>query len=597
MEYIRKMESCRRITMAIIGIDLGTTNSLACVYRNGRTELIPNELGEYKTNSVVSMMEDGSVLVGAAAKERLITHPESTAASFKVWMGTERLISLGKKSFKPEELSSLVLKQILQDARQYLGEPVEEAVISVPAYFNDNQRCATKLAAQLAGLTVKRLINEPSAAALYYRHSMQEQSDSQMMVIDFGGGTLDVSIVECFENIIEITAIAGDNHLGGNDIDRAIVAYFCEQNGLSMEKLDSFALSSLYRQAEEAKIALSQRDTDTGVSVVLRQEDDKYSMILTDKLLRQLCEPIFQKVRAVISRAMKDRARVGKINEVILVGGSAQLTVFCDYLEELFGRRPAVQGNTDEMVALGVGLCAGIKERAEELQDLVMTDVCPFSLGVATYNDARDKNPHMAFLIQRSSMLPASHQGDFYTLSNNQQKLRFEIYQGEGYYASDNLKLGELEVRVPPGMAGEQYATVTFTYDIDGILHVSARSSGGDYRERMILNSRYQPGDTALQQAHERIAQIQLAARGNQEDQLLLETAMRLYAQTTGYEREQVARLIQYFEYNRQSRDLIQMEKTRREMRKQLAAIEIYLYADPLDMDFWADDDDGEDDE
>lgn len=597
MEYSRRMESCRRITMAIIGIDLGTTNSLACVYRNGRTELIPNELGEYKTNSVVSMMEDGSVLVGAAAKERLITHPESTAASFKVWMGTERLISLGKKSFKPEELSSLVLKQILQDARQYLGEPVEEAVIIVPAYFNDNQRCATKLAAQLAGLKVKRLINEPSAAALYYRHSMQEQSDSQMMVIDFGGGTLDVSIVECFENIIEITAIAGDNHLGGNDIDRAIVAYFCEQNGLSMEKLDSFALSSLYRQAEEAKIALSQRDTDTGVSVVLRQEDDKYSMVLTNKLLRQLCEPIFRKVRAVISRAMKDRARVGKINEVILVGGSAQLTVFCDYLEELFGRRPAVQGNTDEMVALGVGLCAGIKERAEELQDLVMTDVCPFSLGVATYNDARDKNPHMAFLIQRSSMLPASHQGDFYTLSNNQQKLRFEIYQGEGYYASDNLKLGELEVRVPPGMAGEQYATVTFTYDIDGILHVSARSSGGDYRERMILNSRYQPGDTALQQAHERIAQIQLAARGNQEDQLLLETAMRLYAQTTGYEREQVARLIQYFEYNRQSRDLIQMEKTRREMRKQLAAIEIYLYADPLDMDFWADDDDGEDDE
>ncbi|MDE6620368.1 MAG: Hsp70 family protein [Lachnospiraceae bacterium] len=584
--------------MAIIGIDLGTTYSLACVYRNGRAELIPNELGDYKTNSVVSMMEDGSVLVGAAAKERLITHPESTAASFKVWMGTERMISLGNKSFKPEELSSLVLKQILQDARQYLGEPVEEAVISVPAYFNDNQRCATKLAAQLAGLTVKRLINEPSAAALYYRHSMQEQGDSQMMVIDFGGGTLDVSIVECFENIIEITAIAGDNHLGGNDIDCAIAAYFCRQNGLTMEKLDAFALSSLYRQAEEAKIALSQGDMDTRVSVVLVQDDNKYSVTLTNTLLRQLCEPIFGKVRAVISRAMKDRARAGRINEVILVGGSAQLTVFCDYLEELFGRRPAVHGNTDEMVALGVGLCAGIKERAEELQDLVMTDVCPFSLGVATYNDVRDNNPHMAFLIQRSSMLPASHQDNFYTLSNNQQKLRFEIFQGEGYYAKDNLKLGELEVRVPPGMAGQQYATVTFTYDIDGILHVSARSSGGDYRERMILNSRFQPRDMALQQAHERISQIQLAARGNQEDQLLLETAMRLYTQMTGTVREQAAKLIQYFEWNRESGDLIQREKARREMRKQLAAIEIYLYADPLDLDFWADDDeDREDDE
>ena len=202
----------------------------------------------------------------------------------------------------------------------------------------------------------------------------------------------------------------------------------------------------------------------------------------------------------------------------------------------------------------------------------------------------------MAFLIQRSSMLPASHQDNFYTLSNNQQKLRFEIYQGEGYYASDNLKLGELEVRVPPGMAGQQYATVTFTYDIDGILHVSARSSGGDYRERMILNSRFQPEDMALLQAHERISQIQLAARGNQEDQLLLETAMRLYTQMTGNDRDRIAELIEYFDHNRKSGDLIRIEKARREMRKQLAAIEIYLYADPLAMDFWVEDDDREED-
>ncbi len=586
--------------MAVIGIDLGTTNSLVCVYQNGRAELIPNELGEYKTNSVVSVMEDGSVLVGAAAKERLITHPESTAASFKVWMGTERQISLGKRNFKPEELSALVLRQLLQDAEQYLGEKVEEAVISVPAYFNDNQRCATKLAAQLAGLTVKRLINEPSAAALYYRCSTQMQDDSQLLVIDFGGGTLDVSIVECFENIIEITAIAGDNHLGGNDIDRAVVAHFCEQNGLVMEKLDPSALSSLYRQAEAAKIALSQEKETAERSMILRLGADRYSLTLDEALLRRLCEPIFRKVRAVISRAMKDRERAGRISDVVLVGGSAQLGVFCDYLEELFGRRPSLCAGTDEMVALGVGLCAGIKERAQGLQDLVMTDVCPFSLGVATYNDVMDRNPHMAFLIQRSSMLPASRQDNFYTLSDDQQKLRFEIYQGEGYYASDNLKLGELEVRVPPGRAGQQYATVTFTYDIDGILHVSARSSGGDYRDRMILNPRFQPGEGALQEAYERVSQIQLAAVGSQEDQLLLETAKRLYAQTTGECREQIADLIWYFDQNcLQSSgqnggggDLIRMEKIRREMRRQLAALEIYLYADPLDTDFWEDDDD-----
>ena len=213
--------------MAIIGIDLGTTNSLACVYRDGRAERIPNELGEYKTSSAVSVLEDGTVLVGAVAKERLVTHPEATAASFKIWMGTEKALTLAGRRFKPEELSALVLRQLLEDAKRYLGEAVEEAVISVPAYFNDDQRCATKLAAQLAGLNVKRLINEPSAAALYHRYSAQT-GDCQLMIVDFGGGTLDVSIVECFVNIIEITAIAVENRLGGDDIDRAIAAHFCQ---------------------------------------------------------------------------------------------------------------------------------------------------------------------------------------------------------------------------------------------------------------------------------------------------------------------------------------------------------------------------------
>lgn len=576
-------------TMAIIGIDLGTTNSLACIFRNGRTELIPNELGTYKTSSVVSLLEDKTVLVGAAAKERLISNPQSTAASFKVWMGTERLIPLGGRSFLPEELSALVLRQILQDAQRYLGEPVEEAVISVPAYFNDNQRSATKLAAQLAGVTVKRLINEPSAAALYHRHCTQEQEDRQMMVIDFGGGTLDVSIVECFENIIEITAIAGDNHLGGDDIDRAIVSYFCAQNGLSEEGLDMASRSSLYRRAEEAKMLLSKSGEGTEASIVLDEGSDCYRLALNNTLLRQLCEPVFERVRNVIVRAMKERERAGKIDEVVLVGGSAQLTVFQDFLEELFGRRPAVCENTDEMVALGVGLCAGIKERAQELQEIVMTDVCPFSMGVATYNNARDEQPHMAFLIQRSSMLPASHQGTFYTLHDNQQVLRFEIYQGEGYYASENLKLGELEVRVPPGLAGQQYAVVTFTYDIDGILHVSAASSGGDYRDRLILNARLQPKDMALKQVYERISQIQLAARGTQEDQLLLETALRLHAETSGRKREQIAAQITYFIQSRDEGNPIQMEKARREMKRQLAELEIYLYADSLAL--WPDSD------
>jgi len=572
--------------MAIIGIDLGTTNSLACVYRDGKVELIPNELGEYKTSSAVSVLEDGTVLVGAAAKERLVSHPESTAASFKIWMGTEKVLTLGDRQFKPEELSALVLRQLMEDARRYLGESVEEAVISVPAYFNDDQRCATKLAARLAGLTVKRLINEPSAAALYHRYSTQS-GDCQLMIVDFGGGTLDVSIVDCFENIIEITAIAGDNRLGGGDIDRAIAAHFCRENGLTEDRLEPSLRASLYRQAEMAKIALS---SAPAASISLQQGEEQYSLVLTNDLLRQLCGPVFQKVRAVIGRAMKDRERSGRINDVILVGGSSQLTVFGDFLEELFGRRPHVAAGPDEIVALGVGLCAGIKERAEDLQDLVMTDVCPFSLGVSTYSYAGDRTPHMAVLIPRSSMLPASHQERFYTLHDNQHGLRFEIYQGEGYFASENLKLGELEVRVPPGPAGEQSALVTFTYDIDGILHVSAKSSGGDYRDRLILNPNLHLTEEDQARAMERIRQIQLAAQGSQRDQLLLERALRLYTQLLGSRRDMAARIIDFWKGLMDRGDLIGREKNYAQVKEQLDLLEAQAEAEPWDEGFWFED-------
>ena len=569
--------------MAIIGIDLGTTNSLACIYRDGRAELIPNELGEYKTSSAVSVLQDGTVLVGAAARERLVSHPEATAASFKIWMGTQKTLALGSRRFKPEELSAFVLRQLLEDARRYLGEDVEEAVISVPAYFNDDQRCATKLAAQLAGMTVKRLINEPSAAALYHRYSTQS-GDSQMMIVDFGGGTLDVSIVDCFENIIEITAIAGDNRLGGDDIDRAIAAHFCKENGLTEERLEPSLRASLYRQAETAKIALS---SAPAAAISIQQGEEQYSLLLTAPLLRQLCEPVFQRVRSVISRAMKDRERARAIDDVILVGGSAQLPVFGDFLEELFGRRPQVAAKPDEIVALGVGLCAGIKERAEDLQDLVMTDVCPFSLGVATYSYRGDKTPHMAVLIPRSSMLPASHRGTFCTMYDNQRALRFEIYQGEGYFASENLKLGEVEVQVPPGPSGEQSATVTFTYDIDGILHVSAQSSGGDYRDKLILNPNLHLSESEREKAMARINEIQLAAQGSQKEQLLLERALRLYEQAMGRRRELTASLITTWKTTMDQGSPIDRERAYGWIREQLDALEAELAADPFDEMFW----------
>jgi len=405
-----------------------------------------------------------------------------------------------------------------------------------------------------------------------------------MMIVDFGGGTLDVSIVDCFENIIEITAIAGDNRLGGDDIDRAIAAHFCKENGLTEERLEPSLRASLYRQAETAKIALS---SAPAAAISIQQGEEQYSLLLTAPLLRQLCEPVFQRVRSVISRAMKDRERARAIDDVILVGGSAQLPVFGDFLEELFGRRPQVAAKPDEIVALGVGLCAGIKERAEDLQDLVMTDVCPFSLGVATYSYRGDKTPHMAVLIPRSSMLPASHRGTFCTMYDNQRALRFEIYQGEGYFASENLKLGEVEVQVPPGPSGEQSATVTFTYDIDGILHVSAQSSGGDYRDKLILNPNLHLSESEREKAMARINEIQLAAQGSQKEQLLLERALRLYEQAMGRRRELTASLITTWKTTMDQGSPIDRERAYGWIREQLDALEAELAADPFDEMFW----------
>lgn len=562
----------------IIGIDLGTTNSLVCVYKNEKTELIPNGLGKYMTSSAVSILEDGTILTGAAARERLISHPERTAASFKRFMGTEKKFLLGEKTFLAHELSALILKQLYEDAKAYVGEDIEEAIISVPAYFDDNQRNATKLAAELAGLPVKRLINEPSAAALYH-NLLSKNQDCRLMLVDFGGGTLDVSIVECFENVIEIVAIAGDNRLGGDDIDRAIAEYFCKVHSLDLSLLPKGQQAVLLCQAEAAKRALSEEGAAPVIRMVLEQT---YELKLTKDLLRELCGPCLNRIKSVITRAVNDsRLSPSELDDIVLVGGSAKLAVLGDFLEELTGRRPVVLTNPEYMVAKGTGVCAGIKERREALRDIVMTDVCPFSLGIAVANDARDQNLHMATLIPRSSMLPTSRSETFYTLSDNQTHIRLQIFQGESYYASENLKLGELMVRVPMGRAGQQYVNVHFAYDINGILHVDAKSSGGDTQDTVIVNPKVQLNEKELREKVDMLKQLRFAAEGSEEDHLLMAKAERLYAELTGPEREQAAALLASYQKVLKGGELIELKKQRKAARALTECWERMLYADP----------------
>ena len=565
--------------MAIIGIDLGTTNSLVSVYRNGRAELLPNEWGQLLTPSCVGVLEDGTVTVGAVAKERLITHPGETAASFKTWMGTQKEFLLGGKVFLPHELSALVLRKLTQTAREALGEEIEEAVISVPAYFNDNQRCATRLAAQLAGLPVKRLINEPSAAALCHsRAALREEQ--RLLIVDFGGGTLDVSVVDCFENMVEIVAIAGNNRLGGNDIDRAIAAYFCEQTGLTWSALSPQQQRQLLSLAEKGKIGLSKAG-GRGCVLVCQMDGETFSVPLDRETLSAVCQPIFQQVKEVIVRAIRDSSiPISAIQDVILVGGSSQLGVFVDYLEALFSKRPTLAEHPEHTVALGVGLCAGIKGRSADLRDLVMTDVCPFSLGVATCDDLQDANPHMATLIQRSSILPARRTERFFTLSNNQRRIRLSIYQGENYYAADNLLLGELSVSVPPDEAGKQWAAVTFAYDINGILEVTAESSGGDRRRTVILNPKLNWSEEEIAQALEQLSALPDPSLPQQEDLLLLSRAERLFAELSDQRREEAAWIIQCLRQAAQSGSPIRLAQERERLSRHLDELEAWAQRD-----------------
>lgn len=436
--------------MAVIGIDLGTTNSLACVCLDGRITLVPNSLGQVLTPSAVSVDENGEICVGAVARERLIPHPSDTAASFKRYMGTDRRFTLSGRSFTPQELSSFVLRQLKEDAERMLGEEVTEAVISVPAYFNDHQRYATREAGRLAGLKVERLINEPSAAALAASRISREEEGSYL-VFDFGGGTLDVSIVDYFDNVIEIIAVSGDNHLGGNDFDEVIARRFCRETGMVYEELEASQRASLLGLAEKCKRDLTDQKE---ASLIFGSEDRTFT--LTNMLLAESCQKIFDRITQVVQNALRDSKRtIQEIDEVVLVGGSAKMPVVMLFLQTFLGRKPCMIGSPDEIVALGAGTYAGIKERKQEIRDLVLTDICPFTLGTNVVNYADADRPIMSPIIERNSILPSSKKGYYTNSYDNQSQITIGIYQGEGYYCDDNIKLGSIEMEILPVRKGK----------------------------------------------------------------------------------------------------------------------------------------------
>lgn len=527
--------------MAIIGIDLGTTNSLVCVYMDGEVRLIPNVFGKTLTPSVVSVAEDGSIYVGAVAKERLITHPEATVASFKRYMGTDMVFELARQKFTPQELSAFVLRQLKEDAERFLGEEVTEAVVSVPAYFNDNQRYATKEAGELAGLKVERLINEPSAAALTASR-LEGKEEGSFLVFDFGGGTLDVSVVDYFDNVIEIIAVNGDNHLGGDDFDERIARHICDQYQISYEGLSRGERASLLQCAENCKRELSVLKE---VTYAFELQGEK-KVTLDNVCLAKLGQDLFDRAGDVILRALNDSGRrMEDIEEVILVGGSSKMPVVSFFLQTAFGKQPHTAASPDEIVAMGAGIYAGIKERKEEIRDLVLTDTCPFTLGVSVVNYMDRENPIMSPVIERNSILPSSKRGVYSNAFAYQEFIAIKVYQGEAYYCKDNLYLGEVVLNIEKKKRGENRIEVCFTYDINGILLVEATDIGQGTKKQVVLtNSSMRMSEEELQKRLKELAAYKLAPAGDIRVKYALARGERLFAQAMGERRRGIAEVM-----------------------------------------------------
>jgi molecular chaperone HscC len=516
----------------IVGIDLGTTHSLVGVYGEQGPQLIPNALNSYLTPSVVSVDDQDAVLVGQAARERLITHPQSSVAHFKRWMGTDRVTRLGKHSFRPEELSALVLRALIADAEAHLGQKVGEAVISVPAYFGDAQRKATRIAGELAGIKVERLINEPTAAALAYG-LQQREGGGRFLVFDLGGGTFDVSILEMFEGVMEVHASAGDNFLGGEDFLTAMETACMQKWGLELRKIAPGERAQLRRRLETAKCDMSQLMTSE-VTVELQLAGQTRSWCIDEAWFAQLCEPLVQRLRTPLERAMRDaRLTPGHLDEIVLVGGASRMPLAARLVSRMFGRLPLRHINPDEAIALGTAVIAGMKARNEALEEIILTDVCPHTLGVGTsQHGLNGQLAHGVFspIIPRNSTVPVSRVERYHPIHDGQTRVKFEIFQGESPRVENNVRLGGIQVQVPPKKAIDNPVDVRFTYDINGVLQVEATVVATGETHEVILEQT--PGILDAGEIRTRLtalSELKVHPRDQLENLSLLARAERLY--------------------------------------------------------------------
>ena len=528
----------------MIGIDLGTTNSLATyIDDNGEIQFIKNEYGNILIPSVVGIDENDAIIVGELAKERRMMNAGETASNFKRRMGTDAKIKVKNRTFDAQMLSSFILKHLKENAEKQLNEKINRAIISVPAYFNDKQRRDTKMAAELAGLTVERLINEPTAAALSLGSHILDQN-LKFIVLDLGGGTFDVTLLETFENIMEVLSISGDTMLGGEDFTTKICEIFLKNIKLSIADLSRDERTKLYTKADRAKKLISLKN----VEIEMEIKGKKYKSEITQENFRETVKPLLVKMKVAIDKALQDgNTDAREIEKVILVGGAVKLGIIEEFVEKYFhkmrgekiyfnnddfienNKLVSIAADPDTVVAYGVGIAVGMKERNKVFKERILTDVCPFTLGTEIVGR------RFAPIIPRNTTVPTSRSEYFYTIEDYQSQVTVGIYQGESLNIDDNLFLGNFLIDVPRNIAGKEAINVRFTYDINGILEVEATVvSTGLKKSKLIVN-----GDLSEEEKNEKIKmleEIKIQSENKNKDKLLLERANRIYAEIVNTE-------------------------------------------------------------